>query len=184
MIADPDHRPAGGMRGRGTVPPEWIAALRVRGSERHEGSRPAARGGRHRPRHGQPGRPAAAPRGAEAGRDPEQPQGPRLLDLARHPGPAPRPRRLLPAPLQRRARSGERGGRHPRLQGGPRQSRPGDRGAGRRGGGAGPLLSDPRLRPDLRRRDVALGPDRSRHRSVRRASSARCARSRSRAAWW
>src|SRR3712207_7167191 len=44
-----------------------------------------------------------------------------VLGIPRHPWSPPRPGRLLRPPLRREARSGARGGRHARLQGGLRQ---------------------------------------------------------------
>ena len=76
-----------------------------------------------------------------------------LFGLQGHRRPAPRPGRLLRPPLRREAQSRHPGRRDARLEGGLRQHGAGDHRAGRRGAGAEPELSDPRLRlPDGRRR--------------------------------
>ena len=75
---------------------------------------------------------------------------------------APRPGRLLRAPLRREAQSRDPGRHHARLQGRLRQRGAGDHGARRRDPGAQSELSDPRLRlPDGGRRDPlgAVGAD-------------------------
>ena len=97
---------------------------------------------------------------AEAAR---QPARARLFGLARHPRPAQGAGRLLRAPLRRRARPRKRDHRHPGLEGGPRQSRPGDHRAGRHRAGAQPQLSDPSLRLHHRRRLGAPHPGAGQH---------------------
>ena len=76
----------------------------------------------------------------------------RLLGVEGHPAAAARDLQLVPAPLRRRARSGQGGDRHDRLEGrhrapGARHPRP-----RRHRAGAEPELPDPHLRPGHRRR--------------------------------
>ena len=74
-----------------------------------------------------------------------------------------------------RARSGQRGDRHPGLEGGARQSRPGDHRARRRRARAQPVLPDPHLRLHHRRRRDPLDPGRAGARTSSTCSSGRCA---------
>ena len=99
----------------------------------------------------------------------QNPAHPRLFHVARHRRPAPRPGRLLRAPIRRRARSRARGGRHSGLEGGARQPGAGDHRAGRHRAGAQPELPDPRLRLHHRRRLGAPRAGRARHRLHARA---------------
>ena len=81
-----------------------------------------------------------------------RPRTDRYSASKRHRRAAPRPGRLLRAPLRGKAQPRHAGRGDARLQGGLRQHGPGDHGAGRRGAGAEPLVSHSRLRvPDGRR---------------------------------
>ena len=101
---------------------------------------------------GNPDQPTPARDRREADRGGAQSAHPSLLDVARHSGAAPGAGALLRAPLRRGARSRDRDRGHARLQGGPRQPRPGDHGARRRHPGAQSELPDPSLRLHHRRR--------------------------------
>ena len=85
-------------------------------------------------------------------------QDPRTHRYSRRSG-IPGLRRALAAYYQRRfgvdARPGDRGRRHPRLEGRPGQPRPGDHQPGRHHPGAEPVLSDPPVRLHHRRRGGA-----------------------------
>ncbi len=133
---------------------------------------------------GNPDLPAPAAHHRQAEGDARQAAHRPLFGLARHPGPAPRPGRLLRAPLRREAQSRHAGRRHARLQGRLRQHGAGDHRAGRRRPGARPDLSDPRLRlPDGGRRHP-LGAVRADAGLLRARSSAPSRiRSRSRSRW-
>ena len=130
--------------------------------------------GHHRLRHGQPGHGHARPYRRQAGRDRAPAAHPPLFGLQGHPRPAPRPGRLLRPPLRGEARPRDRGDRHPRLQGGPRQPRHGDHRARRRDAGAEPELPDPPLRLHDRRRHAAPRPGAARR--PLRSRSSTCAR--------
>ena len=97
------------------------------------------------------------------------PRHARLLGVEGHPAPAPRDLPLVPAPLRRRVRSGDRGDRHDRLEGRHRAPRARDARPRRHGAGAEPELSDPHLRAgDRGRRHPARADDAGR-RLLRRA---------------
>ena len=121
---------------------------------------------------GNPDLPGAPARHRQARRDRGQAAHRPLFGLQGHRRPAPRPGRLLRAPLRREAQSRHPGRRDARLEGGLRQHGPGHHRAGRRDPGAEPELPDPRLRlPDGGRRDP-LGPGRADARILRRPPSA------------
>ena len=102
---------------------------------------------------GNPDLPAPQARHREAGRDGRQAAHGPLFRLQGHRRPAPRPGRLLRAPLRREAQPRHAGRGDARLQGRLRQHGAGHHRAGRRGAGAQSQLSDPRLRlPDGGRR--------------------------------
>ncbi len=130
---------------------------------------------------GNPDLPAPAACDREAERDARQAAHRPLFGLQGHCRAAPRPGRLLRAPLRREAQSRHPGRRDARLQGRLRQCGAGDHGAGRRRARAQSELSDPRLRlPDGGRRDP-LGSGRARSGILRGARArAACIRSRSR----
>ena len=122
------------------------SALRLRAGQPAEGQRPLARRRHHRSRHGQ-SRPADAEgHRRQAVRSGARPAHPSLFVLARHSRPAPRPGRLLCAPLRREAQPRHAGRRDARLQGRLRQHGAGDHRARRRDPVPEPDLSDPRLR--------------------------------------
>ena len=107
---------------------------------------------RDRPRVRQPRHPVAPDRGREAGRGRPQPAQPPLLDDPRRPAPAARDHRPLPAALRRRARPRDRGLRDHRGQGGVLAPHVGAARPGRHRARAEPVVPDPHLGPDPRRR--------------------------------
>ncbi len=129
-----------------------LAAVRLRHHGRAEDRGPASRRGRHRPRVRQPRHPVARRRGEEArggGREPAQPP---LLVEPRHPEAAPGDHRPLPAQVRRRARPRDAGVHHHRRQGGLLAPHVGAARPRRRRAGAEPVVPDPHLGPDPRRR--------------------------------
>ncbi len=140
------------------------AALCVRRGERDEGGGARRRRRHHRFRHGQPGPPLAAACRGQADRSGAGPEDPSLFQLARHSRAEAGDRGLLRAPLRGHARPRPGSHRHPRLQGGLRQSGDGDHQPGRRGDRPQPVLSDPRLRLHHRRWRAAPRPRRPRYR--------------------
>ena len=83
-------RPAGDSLRDGVPPGRQPAAVRVRADRRPEDAAPPRRRGRDRPRVRQPRPPVARRRGREARRGGAQPAQPPLLDEPRHPEAAPR----------------------------------------------------------------------------------------------
>ena len=79
------RRPAGTVDRHGVPPDQRVAAVRVRADRRAEDAAPASRRGRDRPRVRQPRHPVARRRGREARRGGAQPAQPPLLDEQGHP---------------------------------------------------------------------------------------------------
>ena len=169
-VMDRDRRPCSSGHGPARprddqprfLPHSPPAALRLRRGERDEGRGPGARRGHHRSWHGQSRRSAAGACDREARRGRPQSASPSLFGVEGHSRPAQGPGRLLCPPIRGRARSRQRGDRHFGLEGGARQSRPGDHRARRRCACAQPLLSDPPVRLHHRRRRDPLDPRRAR----------------------
>ena len=139
-------------RDDGVPPDQRAAAVRLRDHGRPEDRGPARRRRRHRPRLRQPRHPVARRRGREAGRGGAQPAQPPLLGEPGHPEAAPRDHRPLPAQVRRRARPRDAGVHHHRRQGGLLAPDVGAARPGRRRARAEPVVPDPHLGPDPRRR--------------------------------
>ena len=132
------------------------AAVRLRRDRRAEDGSPASRRGRDRPRVRQPGHPVAADRGREAGRGGAEPAQPPVL---RRPAASRACGSRSPTStgaVRRRARPRDRGVRHHRRQGGLLPPHVGAARPGRHRAGAEPVVPDPHLGPDPRRRRRAL----------------------------
>ena len=122
------------------------AALRLRERQQAQGQGARRRQGHHRFRHGQSRHADAAPYRRKDDRGGARPEDASLFVVARHSGSAQGAGRLLRAPLRREAQPGNGSHRDARLEGRPRQSRPGDHGAGRCDPVPQSELSDSRLR--------------------------------------
>jgi hypothetical protein len=138
-------------------PHQAFATLRLQHHRRVEDGRPPARRGHHRHEHGQPGRPDAAAHHRQAGRGGAAREHARLFDLQGHSAPAQGDLRLVSATLRRQLRPGERGGGDHRLEGRSRASDARDAGPWRYRPGAQPVVPDPHLWGDHRRRRHPLG---------------------------
>ena len=136
----------------GIPPDQLVAAVRLRHHGCPEDRGPASRRGRHRPRVRQPRHPVARRRGEEArggGREPAQP--PLLVEQ----GPAQaaaRDHRPLPPQVRRRPRPRDAGVQHHRRQGRVLAPDVGAARPRRLRDGAEPVVPDPHLGPDPRRR--------------------------------
>ena len=104
---------------------------------------------------GNPGHGDAPARDREDLRGGAQPEEPPLLGVARHPEPARRDLRVVPAAPRRRARPGDGGDRRDRREGGAVPLRADDDRAGRRGAVSGSRVPDPPVLGDHRRRRPA-----------------------------
>jgi hypothetical protein len=153
------RRTAHASRAEHRLPPDPTpAALRLRRGQPAEGGGTGARRGHRRSRHGQPGQRRPTARRRQTHRGGAGPAHAPLLGLEGDCRPAPRPRRLLRPPLRRRARPGQRGLRHPRLEGRARQPCLCNHEPGRCDPRAKPLLPDPPVRVRHRRSRRPLDP--------------------------
>ena len=135
------------------IPPDQRAApVRVRDHGRAEDRGPTGGRGRHRPRVRQSRPPVARRRGEEARRGGREPAQPPLLGEPGHPEAAARDHRPLPPEVRRRPRPRDAGLLDDRRQGGLLAPHVGAARPGRRGARAQPVVPDPHLGADPRRR--------------------------------
>ena len=156
------ERPPGTVVFRGVPAHQRSPAVRLRDDRRAEDGRPPRRRRHHRPRVRKPRHPVTDDRGGEALRGCAQPPEPPVLRQPRHPEAPPRDHGPLPAPVRRRAGPRHAGVHDDRGEGGLLAPDVDAARPRRRRARPEPVVPDPHLGPDLRRRRGPLRAPRPR----------------------